>query len=262
MGAPPASESTGGGPQKKVIFCIPTISKPYPAMLASLEASIPMIRGAGWDEASVYEIGCCYVSVARAKILRKALDAKADVIVFLDHDLSWDPEDLLLLIEAPGDVICGTYRYKREPEQYMGAIFPGADGRPIVRDDGCVLMHSMPAGFLKLTRSAVQAFMRAYPELLYGDPDNYSVDLFNHGAIDGVWMGEDYAFAKRWREKCGHIWCLPHLNIVHHGPDGTPYPGNYHYWLARQKGGSLAGLDDDALHLRAIETAPSLQEAA
>ena len=89
----------------KVIFCVPTVKKPYQVMLDSIAASIPLIQQAGWEEGMVSEIGCPYISHARATMLRKALDAKADVIVFLDHDLSWKPADLLTLIETPGDVL-------------------------------------------------------------------------------------------------------------------------------------------------------------
>ena len=46
-------------------------------------------------------------------MLRKALDAKADVIVFIDHDVSWDAKDLLTLIQTEGDVVAGTYRFKK-----------------------------------------------------------------------------------------------------------------------------------------------------
>jgi len=71
----------------KVIFCIPTLKKPYQATLDSLAASIPLIQSAGWEEGMVSEIGCPYISHARSTMLRKALDAKADVIVFIDHDV-------------------------------------------------------------------------------------------------------------------------------------------------------------------------------
>ena len=87
---------------KKVIFCIPSFTKPYPEMMEALEASIPLITAAGWTEGMVGETNNPYISAARSIMLRKALDAKADVIVFLDHDLSWEPEDLLTLIEAEG----------------------------------------------------------------------------------------------------------------------------------------------------------------
>ena len=62
----------------------------------------------------VHEVGSPYISAARATMLRKALDAKADVIVFIDHDLSWRPGDLLKLIETTGDVVGGTYRFKQD----------------------------------------------------------------------------------------------------------------------------------------------------
>lgn len=185
----------------------------------------------------VTQIGCPYISAARSMMLRKALNAQATVIVFIDHDLSWDPLDLLRLIETDGDVVAGTYRFKGEPEEYMGAIFPGEDGTPIVREDGCMRAHSIPAGFLKVTRKGVNRFIAEYPELTYGEKCAPMIDLFNHGVIDGVWYGEDYAFSKRWREKCGDIWLVPDLNLNHHMP-GKCFPGNFHNFMLRQPGGS------------------------
>jgi hypothetical protein len=145
--------------------------------------------------------------------------------------------DLLKLIETEGDVVAGTYRFKHEPEEYMGALMPDIHARPQVRPDGCVKAHSIPAGFLKITAHGVNVFMREYPELCYGDRFALCVDLFNHGAHEGVWYGEDDAFARRWREKCGDIWVVPDLNLTHHTPD-TAYPGNFHRYLLRQDGGS------------------------
>lgn len=221
----------------KVIFCIPTITKPYQVCLDSLEASIPLIQEAGWEEGTVHEIGCPYISAARSTMLRKALDAKADVIVFIDHDLSWDPQDLLTLIQTDGDVVSGTYRFKRDEEEYMGAILTKEDGTPLCREDGCIRAHSIPAGFLKVTERAIDRFIQAYPNLCYGKRYAPHVDLFNHGAKDHVWWGEDYAFARNWRDLGGEIFLIPNLNITHWAGD-NPYPGNYHEFLLRQPGGS------------------------
>ena len=223
---------------KRVVFCIPTISKPYQVCLDSLEASIPLIQAAGWTDFMVTQIGCPYISAARSMMLRKALDVKADVVVFIDHDLSWDPEDLLRLIETKDEVVSGTYRFKGEPEEYMGALYSNENGTPQVRDDGFIKAHSIPAGFLKITRAGVNRFIDAYPELTYGEKQAPMIDLFNHGVIDHTWYGEDYAFAKRWNEKCGDIWIIPDLNLNHHSGDGTVYKGNFHNFLLRQPGGS------------------------
>lgn len=185
----------------------------------------------------VNEIGCPYISAARSAMLRKALDAKADVIVFIDHDVAWEPADLLRLIETEGDVVAGTYRFKKDEEEYMGSLFPGEDGAPIVREDGCLQAHSIPAGFLKITRACVNRLIEAYPELTYGEKCAPHIDLFNHGAYQGVWYGEDYAFARRWRECGGEVWIIPNLNIDHHTKEKA-YKGNFHEFLLRQPGGS------------------------
>lgn len=223
--------------ERKVVLAIPTIDKPLQVTQDSIENSIAPIKAAGWELGIVTERGNPYISCARSTMLRKALDAKADSIVFIDHDLSWEPNDLLRLIEAEGDVVAGTYRFKHEPVEYMGAVQGDINGYPQERADGCIKAHSIPAGFLKITRNGVNRFMLAYPELCYGDRFSLAIDLFNHGAHEGRWYGEDYAFARRWNEKCGPIWLMPDLNLTHWRGE-TPYPGNFHKWLLGQDGGS------------------------
>lgn len=216
----------------KVVFCTPSLAGPTAPYVRALEASIPLIKEAGWQEGYAQEIGNPYISAARSGLTRKALDASADVLVYLDYDLSWRPEDLLKLIETPGDVVAGTYRYKKPAEEYMGHVYTLADGTPQCRSDGCIKASRAPAGFLKLTRYAIDIFMRAYPELTYGPKSNPSVDLFNHGAHEGVWYGEDYAFCRNWENAGGEIWIVPDLNIDHHRGDET-FKGNFHHYLRR-----------------------------
>lgn len=222
---------------RKVAFCVPIVRRPYPKFIESLEASATLVRAHGWDEVCVQEINNPYISGARAKMLRKALDNDADVIVFLDYDLEWDPKALLRLIETEGEVVAGTYRCKIPAEQYMGTVQTDANGLPVVREDGCIKAGVAPAGFLKVTKEAVHEFMVKWPELCYGPRYRQSVDLFNHGAHEGLWWGEDYAFCRRWRERCGELWIMPDVEITHWMGD-TPYPGNFHKFLLRQPGGS------------------------
>lgn len=224
----------------KVVFATPTIKGPFAPYIAALEASVPLLDAAGLEHQIVFEVGCPYISGARATMTRKALDAQADVIVYLDHDVSWDPQDLLTLINTEGDVVAGTYRIKHEPEEYMSVLYCDGNNRPIVRADGCVKARLVPAGFLKITKEGVNRFMYAYPELTFGPLYSQSVDLFNHGAVlgDRIWWGEDYCFSQRWNDKVGEIWLVPNLNITHHNSDGKAFPGNFHEFLLRQPGGS------------------------
>ena len=157
----------------------------------------------------------------------------ADIVVFVDYDLSWDKQDLLTLIETEGDVVSGLYRFKKDEEVYMGSIICNDEFIPNVLEDGCLEGDRIPAGFLKITKEGVAKFMEEYPELIYGPPYAPAIDLFNHGVIDNIWYGEDYAFAKRWNEKCGSIKIIPDLNLDHHSKDKS-FKGNYHQFLMKQ----------------------------
>lgn len=220
----------------KVAICCPTQEKPYQAFLDALEASVPLLDAAGIEHSSVYEVGSPYISGARATMLTKALKWGADQIVFLDHDVSWKPKDLLRLIQTEGDVVSGLYRFKLDDEVYMGVLDTDPEThQPMGRKDGCISANRIPAGFLKITRRVVDIFKKFYPELAISD--GVGVDLFNHGAIKGTWFGEDYAFSKRWTEIGGQIWVIPDLNIDHNGKNGRVYEGNFHEFMMRQPGG-------------------------
>lgn len=225
----------------RVAIVSPSRSRPHPAYLAALEASVPHLDAAGIEHATCFEVGSPYISGARATLIRKAMNWGADAIVFIDDDVSWGPPDLAKLIKTDGDVVGGTYRFKLpgEPEQYMGVIDAGDDGRPIVRADGAMRASRLPAGFLKVTRRALDRFMEAYPQWSIIDADKKaSPDLFHHGAQDGTWWGEDYAFCRNWLKAGGEVWLVPDLNLDHHNPDGSVFPGNFHNFAMRLPGGS------------------------
>lgn len=224
----------------KLALCVPTITRPYSQLLDSIEAAAPALDKADIEHSMVVEVGNPYISQARNVMLRKALDAKCDTIVFLDHDLSFPPEALLKLVQTEGDVVAGTYRYKKADEEYMGTLFTDDDGFPRARKtDHALLAEWIPAGFLKVTEAAINKFMGAYPNLLYGKRYAPHVDLFNHGAHKGIWYGEDYAFSRNWNDCGGQIWIVPDLDLTHHSAEQA-YPGNFHNYLRRRPGGDLA----------------------
>ena len=215
----------------KVVFATLYLGdKPHPAFQKSLTETLPLIEEEGWQHALVVEANCPYISAARSKVLRKALDAEADFIVYLDYDVSWTPETMVKLLSTPGDVIAGTYRKKSPQIEYMGSLIKDSSNNLVAREDGCLLADKIPAGFLKISKYAVDKFAKAYPELLFGSPMKPELDMFNHGVLDGIWHGEDYAFSKRWNDKCGQIWIVPDLDIHHHKGEAV-FEGNFHKYL-------------------------------
>ena len=215
----------------KVVFTTLYLGKkPHPAFIRSLENSLPVLEQNGWEHSVAIEENCPYISAARSKLIRKAMDEKPDAIVFLDYDVSWTPTAILKLLNAEGHVVAGTYRFKSENIKYMGSLEVGPNGNPIRRADGALSAYCVPAGFLKVTPHAVNAFAKAYPQLLFGPTMSPDLDMFNHGVIDGIWYGEDYAFCKRWKEAGGEIWLLPNLDICHNTATKC-FVGNFHEYL-------------------------------
>lgn len=167
-------------------------------------------------------------------MLGKALKWGADVVWFLDDDVEWKAEDLPKFFGIQGDVVACTYRFKKAQEQYMGALeTTDDDGSVQGRSDGSILMHCVPAGFLRVSRDMIEAFMDAYPDLMITADGNRNVDLFNHGAHGGIWYGEDYAFSRRCREMKVPIWCVPDMDVDHHGKDEV-FKGNLHRFLLKK----------------------------
>lgn len=193
----------------------------------------------------IHELGNAYISQARSAMLKKALQDGADVIVFLDYDVSWRKGDLLKLIETDGDVVAGVYRFKTDERiEFMTALYANDAGEHFFREDGCVLADRVCAGFLKITRNTVDVFKTFYPHLVYhkpngakDDPKTVSeeyVDLFNHGAYRDQWWGEDYAFCRNWNTIGGEVWIIPNLELTHHDKE-RGYVGNFAESLAREK---------------------------
>lgn len=214
----------------KVVFCVPFLDKPTYPFMEALEKSLPIIESAGWEHELTHEQGNAYISAARNAMLRRALDAKADVIMFFDYDVSWKPHDLLKILNTKEHVVAGLYRFKKQEVEYMGVF---EDDIPVVNTDGLIRAKHVPAGFLKVTKNAVSMFAKKHPYLLYGDPMHPTLDIFNHGVIDGVWYGEDYAFSKRWRETGEELWVCPDLSLDHHDKNGNVYAGNFHKYLLK-----------------------------
>ena len=218
----------------KLVFATPTVKRPHDAYLKALEDSVPALDALGIEHLAVNEVGNVYISNARSTMLRKAMDARADYVLFIDSDMSFTPKSLVKLIESQGDVVCGTYRYKQDEERYMGYFYE-IDGVPCSRwPDGAIEADRMPAGFLKISKEAVDLFMKTYPDLCYGPLYARAVDLFNHGAHADDWWGEDYSFCRRWRGTGEKLWVVPDLDITHHKEDKS-YPGNLHRFMLKNK---------------------------
>lgn len=210
----------------------------------SLDATMRLLEDRGHQAILGICAGCCYIQAGRNRLVRDFMQTDADVLFFVDDDVSWNPLDALRMIESGDAVVAGIYPQKKAFEDYPVVIRVDANARAIVREDGAIAAFAVPAGMLAIRREVIEKLSAAHPEKRYydvidGERIDGFYDLFPQGVYGERWVGEDFAFCQLWRELGGEMWVLPNMTLGHHAGDKT-WTGNYHEFLLRQPGGSKA----------------------
>jgi len=147
--------------------------------------------------------------------------------VFIDADVGWSPGDVLKLCEYPVDVVCGAYRKRSDPEEYMVSFLD----RPYLVTDGetgLLEVDKALGGFTRLSRACLER-MRDHctPYKMAGGGTAW--EMFPCGVYEGEYWGEDSSFFRIWREIGGQVWVDANLNLSHTGK--KTFTGNFAEWL-------------------------------
>jgi len=182
-----------------------------------------------------------YIQKARNNLVKQFLESDNDIFFFIADDVEFKPEDLLKVLETPGDVVAGVYRTKQDDPYYPVGICKDSDGCPITREDGCIDARRVQTGFLRIHRTVFEQIILRYPGLAYygvknGEKINVAHDFFPQGVHKHVWLGEDYAFCELWTGIGGKIWIVPDIDLTHYEGE-IGYKGNYHEYLKKLPGG-------------------------
>ena len=176
--------------------------------------------------------GDSLVSRARAILVAKFLLSDASHLLFIDADMSWQPESVVRLLEADKDFVCGTYRTKIDEVRWAFGVFRDEQGRtPCEQNGELVQIAACGMGFAMIRRAVFERLIAAHPERRFGrtrvlapEEERFCYDLFPLAAQGGVYVGEDYGFCRLWRELGGEIWLNNTIQLGHHGP--TCYAGD------------------------------------
>lgn len=148
-----------------------------------------------------------YIHEARNFLVRMALDAKADYLLFLDDDMEFPTDALLRLLKHKKDIIGPIYARRVAPHVALGQ--PLIDGEPIPQG-GLTRMDYIPTGFL-LVKMTVFKKLKAPWFTLTHDPK-----LATKENPDGL-LGEDVYFCRQARKAGYTVWCDYDLTWeIHH----------------------------------------------
>ena len=155
-----------------------------------------------------------------ALVARAMHNPRATHLMFLDADIGFDPDYILMLLQEDVDVIGGGYPKKSLPIDYV--INPITDGEA---DDGKAEVERIGTGFLLLKREVFSRMAEAMPDLKYTDDCGLDPSINEHlyaffecGLFgEKVFMSEDWLFCNRWRELGGRIFISKRFALTHVG---------------------------------------------
>ena len=203
--------------------------------LDSLEATLALFAENKINLSYNVLTGCCYVQIARNDFVHQFLNSDCDKLLFLDDDISWNPEDALKLVLSEKNFVCGVYPLKNEVETFT-VVLEHDEGH--VRFDNQYLLGTrVPTGFLCIDRGVFEQIKEENQHLAYIDNNEWKFDFFPQGVNNHVWVGEDFAFCDLWTKGERQIHILPDMTLTHHG-DGKKYTGNLWKYLTELPGGS------------------------
>ena len=176
----------------------------------------------------------------RNEIARIFLEGDSTHLLMVDGDIGYEPSDVMRMLDRDVDfaVAAPPARALRldlalraaaagQPmaEHKAGWFFvtPLAEdrisGRLRVDAAGFAPIDSIGGAFMLLRRAVFERLGKAHPALQYRSVEERpAVSYFEGGIVDGVRLGEDRMFCKRWRDVGGDIHLLADATMTHTGP--------------------------------------------
>lgn len=196
---------------RKVLLAIPSYDKPDTSLTFSLARSREALTEAGIPSALLILEGNCHVDDSRNSIVRDFLESDCSDLVFLDADVTWEPDALVKLCQRDEDIVGGVYPYRRENGQNMPVrLMDGGEVR-----DGLREVEGLPTGFMKIRRHVLERMAAGRP--WYFDKIYPTHLIFNRSEPDEehTRWGGDLDFCRRWREMGGKLYALEDLRLGH-----------------------------------------------
>lgn len=215
----------------KIFFATPSYdSTVHCLMVKSLLAEMDLLREMGVDFVWEPHLGCCYLPIARNKLVAMFMETDFTHLMFIDGDVQWESGAVVKLLKADVDFIAGIYPYKTTETG-----FPINWGKAALdKEKKIIEVGGVPTGFLLLKKEVFIQFDANYLDLeVVDERDNSSFrNYFDTAKRGKVWWGEDLHFCNLWRDIGGKIYVEPNINFYHHGFAG--FYGNFLNYIDQQ----------------------------
>lgn len=199
------------------------------AMIRSFSLMAHAGIGAKWESLD----GCCYLPVARNKLVRSFLASDATDLFFVDSDVGWDADAFLRVLQYDRAFVGGVVPFKMDKEGYPVNVKLD-DKRLPVKDPETGLLDTimLATAFMRIKREVFETIHAVHGDKLLviernadGSESERYLNFFDCQHVGDRWWGEDARFCKLWTNAGGKIWVDPDIDFVHTG--GKSWEGNF-----------------------------------
>lgn len=161
----------------------------------------------------------------RNRIIEAFWNSDCTHILCIDGDLGWPAQAVLAMLESKKEFVAGVYPARGTEKTFLFRPELNPNGT-IVNDKHLLKMQYIPAGFMLLTRSAIEKMRNAHVDLYFEPKDKSNLNpqagycFFNTEVWQGEFWGEDFVFCRKAREAGVDIWVDPLIQFDHAGTLG------------------------------------------
>jgi hypothetical protein len=165
--------------------------------------------------------GCSVVTRARNMIADQFLKSDCDSLLFIDADMTFEPESVIRLLafnqEKP--IVAGAYEARKEGKVYILTLDHDEDGNLLMDDMGLVKAKRVATGFMMIQRQVFEVLAKKHPEWYHKDvnSDNMLYSFFDFLVTPGGYIGEDFLFCQRAIDAGFTCWIDPTIKLGHMG---------------------------------------------
>jgi hypothetical protein len=202
---------------------------------ASLMRVTPIFMNAQMPFQFAYRMNESLVTRARDSLAADFMHTECTHLMFVDGDIGFAAEDILSMVGADKDIICGVYPRKEiDWERVAAAVSRGVPPEDLDRYAAVLVVDTLDGaditeadhhplevirggcGFMLVKREVLEGLADKVPE--YYNGHIMCQQYFDTSIDSGNWLlSEDYHFCKLARDNSYKVWAAPWVELTHTG---------------------------------------------
>ena len=175
------------------------------------------------------------ITRARDSLAQDFLQTECTHLMFIDSDIGFQAEDILTMLAAEKDIVCGLYPRKEidwiqvaaaarrgvapdELHQHTGALVVNTLDGPIEdAGDGLLEVANAGTGFMLIERAVLDGLTDKVAAYRSGDKVFHQFFGTSIDPDSGVGLSEDFHFCRLARDNGYQVWVAPWVSLTHTG---------------------------------------------